>query len=99
MKYDYCSYNIPEEDMGVMRSLANELGLKIRKEDGPKPLYELVFSLTADKEYYYTVTFEDIEIGDGVEYYRAALKYETEKFWNELLARSTDRELLDLCNR
>lgn len=94
MKYGFCRYTIHENDLNVVKTVASELGLKITTLEGPRPLYERLFSFNADKEYYYEVEFEDIE----VESFTEGMNFEDEIFWKVLLDRSTDARCLELLN-
>lgn len=94
MMYELCSYDIHENDLEMAKNLAIELGLKLKIARSGRLINHGICGLNADKELYYTICFDEIE----VESWEDGDNFEDNVFWKSLQERSTDTYLLNLLN-
>ena len=92
--YDLCSYDIHEKDLEMTKNLPNELGLKLKIAKSGRLIDHGMCGLNADKELYYTICFDEIE----VESWEDGDIFEENVLWKSLQDRSTDSYLLKLLN-
>lgn len=92
MMYDVCSYNIPKDDLNMMKTLASEFGFTISKMSNEEQTNEIE-ELSWNRVTYHTVEFEPIE----VESFSEGLSID-DRFWEMLKDRSSNREIIDICN-